>query len=67
MDNATARARITAHQELRIQVVIVGLQSLGVFGVADEPVYGREMLALSQLFVQSPEDLQSCAQVHLLD
>lgn len=46
-------------EELAVKGVVEGLQRLGVFAVADEPVDRGEVLALSQLFVKTPEHLQT--------
>mmetsp|Transcript_8655 Transcript_8655/g.14936 ORF Transcript_8655/g.14936 Transcript_8655/m.14936 type:complete len:548 (+) Transcript_8655:633-2276(+) len=45
--------------EVRVVRVVVCLQCLGVLGVADEPVDGREVLALSELLVEPPEHLDN--------
>ncbi len=38
-------------------LVVVVVEGAHVLGVRDQPVDRREVLALSQLFVQAPEDL----------
>lgn len=38
-------------------LVVILIQSTGVFAVADEPVYRREMFPLCKFFIQTPEDL----------
>ena len=44
--------------EIRVEVLVELGQVLLVLRVADKPIHRREMLALSQLLVQSPENLQ---------
>ena len=44
-----------------VELVVEGLQRLGVLAVADQPVDAREVLALRQLLVQAPEDLRKAA------
>lgn len=39
-------------------LVVILVQSAGVLAVADQPVHRREMLPLSQLLIQTPEDLK---------
>lgn len=38
-------------------LVVIFIQSTGVFAVADEPVDGGEVLPLSQFLIQTPEHL----------
>ena len=49
--------------EARLRSLVMLLEDLGVLRVGEGPVDGREVLALSELLVQAPEDLhdtQSC-------
>ena len=41
----------------RVHVFEVGAKDLNIFGVQNEPVEGGEVLALGELLVQSPKDL----------
>lgn len=48
----------TQGHKFREVLVIVLIQSTGVFAVADQPVHRREVLPLSQLLIQTPEHLR---------
>lgn len=39
--------------------VVILIQGARVLAVADQPVYGREVLPLSQLLIQTPEHLRN--------
>lgn len=43
--------------EVRVSLLVVGLQSTKVLGIRVKPVQGGEMLALGELLVETPEDL----------
>lgn len=47
----------TQGHKLREVLVVILIQSSGVLAVADEPVHRGEVLPLSQLLIQTPEDL----------
>lgn len=47
----------TQGHKLREVLVIMLIQSTGVLAVADQPVHRGKVLPLSQLLIQTPEDL----------
>lgn len=47
----------TQGHKLREVLVVILVQRARVLAVADQPVHGREVLPLSQLLIQTPEDL----------
>lgn len=48
----------TQGHKLREVLVVVLIQSTGVFAVADQPVHRGKVLPLSQLLIQTPEHLR---------
>lgn len=45
--------------ELGEVLVVILIQGAGVLAVTDQPVYGGEVLPLSQLLIQTPEHLKN--------
>src|SRR2546421_13129129 len=50
---------ISQGDKIRFHIFVIGFQYFKIFGETERPVYRREMFALSELLVQTPEHLDN--------